>query len=179
MNSAVTLTKHALCILLLSKKCHNFSDSLTMGINILICLFSNSVLIFSNELGKLCFTREHLFSIRLKFQLKIYNTLVSILKISTNNNLLRVYCHYKFPGKRRWTPKKNPTLKIARICRIFKLKCSFLAYGHLGLLIYSRHIILLKRTRKMPKLALFACSHEFTSLETPWVVMFTRISLQI
>ena len=48
-----------LCILLLSKKCNNFSDSLTMGINILICLFSNSVLIFSNELGKFCFTREH------------------------------------------------------------------------------------------------------------------------
>ena len=50
MNSAVTLTKHALCILLLSKKGDNFSDSITIGINILIYLFSNSVLIFSNEL---------------------------------------------------------------------------------------------------------------------------------
>ena len=99
MNSAVTLTKHTLCILLSSKKCHNFSDSLAVGRNILICLFSNSVLIFSNELGKFCFTREHLFSIRQKFQLKIYNTLVSILKISTNNNLLRVYCHLNFKAK--------------------------------------------------------------------------------
>ena len=99
MNSAVTLTKHALCILLLSKKCNNFSDSLTIGINILICIFSNSILIFSNELGKFCFTREHLFSIRQKFQLKIYNTLVSILKISTNNNLLRVSCHLNFQAK--------------------------------------------------------------------------------
>ena len=99
MNSAVTLTKHALCILLLSKKGDNFSDSLTIGINILIRLFSNSVLIFSNKLGKFCFTRGHLFSIRHKLQLKIYNALVSILKISTNNDLLRVYCHSNFLAK--------------------------------------------------------------------------------
>ena len=56
-------------------------------------LFSNSVLIFSNELGKFCFTREHLLSIRQKFQLKIYNAVVSILKIPANNDLPRVYCH--------------------------------------------------------------------------------------
>ena len=39
MNAAVTLTKQALCILLLSKKGDNFSDSLTIAINILIYLF--------------------------------------------------------------------------------------------------------------------------------------------
>ena len=40
MNSAVTLAKHALCILLLSKKGDNFFfDYLTIGINILIYLF--------------------------------------------------------------------------------------------------------------------------------------------
>ena len=54
---------------------------------------SNSVLIFSSELGKFCFTREHSFSIRQKFQLKTYNAAVSILKITTNDDLLRVYCH--------------------------------------------------------------------------------------
>ena len=100
MNSAVTLTKHAPCILLLSKEGDNFSDSFTIGINILISMyFFNSVLIFSNELGKCCFTREYLFSIRQKFQLKIYNALVSILKISTNNDLLRVYCHSDLQAK--------------------------------------------------------------------------------
>ena len=39
MNSAITLTKHTLCILLLSKKVIIFSsDSLTIGINNLIYL---------------------------------------------------------------------------------------------------------------------------------------------
>ena len=59
MNSAVTLTTHALCILLLSIKGDNFSDSPTIGINILIYLSSNSVLIFSNELDKFCFTHDN------------------------------------------------------------------------------------------------------------------------
>ena len=54
---------------------------------------SNSVLIFSSEVGKLCFTREHSFSIRQEFQLKTYNAAVSILKITANDDLLRVYCH--------------------------------------------------------------------------------------
>ena len=111
MNSAVTLTKRALCILLLlSEKGDNFSDSLTIGINILIYLFSDSVLIFSNELGKFCFTREHSFSIRQKFQLKIYNAVVSILK-SLQIMLAKGLLSFKFPGKRRWTPEKNPTLQ--------------------------------------------------------------------
>ena len=41
MNSAVTLTKHTVhCILLLSKKVIIYSsDSLTIGINSLICLY--------------------------------------------------------------------------------------------------------------------------------------------
>ena len=51
---------------------------------------SNSVLIFSSELGKFCFTREHLFSVRQKFQLKTYNAAVSIFKITTNDDLQRV-----------------------------------------------------------------------------------------
>ena len=80
MNSAITVTKQPLCILLLSKKGDNFSDSLTVGLNILIFPFSNSALIFSNELGEFFFTTEQLFSIRQKFQLKIYNAVVSILK---------------------------------------------------------------------------------------------------
>ena len=46
---------------------------------------SNGVLIFSNELGILFNQREHSFSKRQKFQLKIYNTVVSILKIPTND----------------------------------------------------------------------------------------------
>ena len=88
-----------MCILLFSKKGDNFSDSLTIGMNILIHLFFSSVLIFSNELGKFCLTREHLFSKRQKFQLKIYNAVVSILKIHANNNLLRVYCHSNLQAK--------------------------------------------------------------------------------
>ena len=59
----------------------------------------NSVLISSNELGKFCFTREHSFSIRQKFQLKIYNAVVSILKIPTNDDLLRLYCHSDLQAK--------------------------------------------------------------------------------
>ena len=93
------LTKRALCILLLGKKGDNFSDSLTIGINILIYLFSNNVFIFSNELSKFCFTREHLFSIRQKFQMKIYNAVVSILKIPANNDLLSVYCRSNLQAK--------------------------------------------------------------------------------
>ena len=119
MNFAVTLTKHALvlCMYIIIKlKGDNFFDYLTKGINILIYLFSNSVLIFSNELGEFCFTREHLFSIRQRFQMKIYNVVVSILKIPANNDLLRFYCEsFRFAGKRRWTPKKHPTLEIAGI----------------------------------------------------------------
>ena len=130
-------------ILLLSKrKVIFFSDPLTIAINILIYLYSNSVLIFSNELGKLCFTGEHLFSIEQKFQVKIYNAVVSIFKIPANNEDL---LSFKFAGKRRWTPKKNPTLKIANIERIFKLRCLYLTYGQLDLLGTS---ILLKRIRK-------------------------------
>ena len=149
-NLAEDLITHELCChidetctgyiyLLLSKKCNNFSDSLTIGINILICLFSNSILIFSNELWKFCFTREHLFSIRQKFQLKIYNAFVSILKISTNNNLLRVYCHLK-DGHLRKSNTEN--------CQYLKdFQAKVFIFGiHLGLLIYSRHIILLERT---------------------------------
>ena len=99
MNSAVTLTEHALCIIsLLSKKDYIFFDYLTIEINVLIYLFSNSVLIFSNELGKFCFTREHLFSIRQKFKPKIYNAVVSILKIPAND-LLRFYCYSNLQAK--------------------------------------------------------------------------------
>ena len=83
----------------LSKKGDNFSDSLTIGISILIYLFSNIVLIFLNVLDDFCFTREHLLSIRQKFQLKIYNAVVSILKIPANNDLLRVYCHSYLQAK--------------------------------------------------------------------------------
>ena len=54
---------------------------------------SNSVLIFSSELGKFFFTGEQMFSIRQKFQLKTYNAAVSMLNITTNDDLLRVYCH--------------------------------------------------------------------------------------
>ena len=50
---------------------------------------SNSVLIFSSELGKFCFTREDLFSVRQKCQLKTYNAAVSIFKITTNDDLQR------------------------------------------------------------------------------------------
>ena len=57
------------------------------------------ILIFSNELGKFCFTREHSFSKSQKFQLKIYDTAVSILKILTNDYLLRVYCHSNLQAK--------------------------------------------------------------------------------
>ena len=60
---------------------------------------SNSSLVFSNELGKICFTREHLFSIRQKFQMKIYNAVASILKIPADNDLLRFYCHPNLPAK--------------------------------------------------------------------------------
>ena len=56
---------------------------------------SNSVLIFSSELGKFCFTREHFLSIRQRFQPKTYNAAVSILKITTNDDLLS----FKFLGK--------------------------------------------------------------------------------
>ena len=60
---------------------------------------SNGVLIFSNELGKFCVTREHSFLIRQKFQLKIYDAAVSILKIPTNDDLPRVYCHSNLQAK--------------------------------------------------------------------------------
>ena len=53
------------------------------------------VLNFSNELGKFFVTREHLFSIGQKFQLKIYNAAMSILKIPINDDMLRVICHLK------------------------------------------------------------------------------------
>ena len=59
----------------------------------------NSVLVFSKELGNFCVTREHSFSIRQNFQLKIYNAAVSILKIPTNDDLLTVYCHSNLQAK--------------------------------------------------------------------------------
>ena len=94
----------------------------------------NSVLVFSKELGNFCVTREYSFSKRQKFQLKIYNAAVSILKILTNDDLLRVYCHSNLQAKEDGHFRKNPTLKI------------------------------IERAQKMPKLVLFACSHEFASL---------------
>ena len=59
---------------------------------------SNSILIFSNELGILFYQRTSVLK-RQKFQRKIYNTIVSILKIPTNDYLLRVYCHSNLQAK--------------------------------------------------------------------------------
>ena len=140
MNTAVTLTKHALCILLLSKKGDNFSDSLTIGINTLIYLSSNSVLIFSNELDTFCFTREHLFSLTEKFQLKIYNSVLSILKIPANNDLLSTYCHSNLQAKEDGHLEKSNTencyyLKDFQatvfICGIWTARPSHLLKAHL------------------------------------------------
>ena len=100
MNSAVTLTKHALCILLLSKKDDNFFCLPYYRNKYLNLSFSNSVLMFSSELDKFCFTREHSLSIRQKFKLKICYAVVNILKIPANNDLLRFYCHSNLQQKK-------------------------------------------------------------------------------
>ena len=59
---------------------------------------SNGVLIFSSELGILFHQRTFILK-RQKFQLKIYNTVVSTLKIPTNDYLLKVYCHSNWQAK--------------------------------------------------------------------------------
>ena len=59
MNLSEDLRSHELCchidktctVISLSKKCHNFSDSLTMGINILICLFSYLSFLKKNKIS--------------------------------------------------------------------------------------------------------------------------------
>ena len=73
---------------------------------------SNNILIFSNELGKFCFTGEKSFSKSQKFQLKIYTTVVSILKIPPNDYLLRVYCHPNLQAKEDWRLRKIQHWKL-------------------------------------------------------------------